>query len=30
MSTFLLIPDSFKGTLTASQACAAMESAIRR
>ena len=30
MSTFLLIPDSFKGTLSASRACAAMESAIRR
>ena len=26
---FLLIPDSFKGTLSASRACAAMESAIR-
>jgi len=29
MSTFLLIPDSFKGTLSASQVCAAMEQAIR-
>ena len=29
MSTFLLIPDSFKGTLSAVDACAAMERAIR-
>lgn len=29
MSTFLLIPDSFKGTLSARKVCAAMERAIR-
>ena len=29
MSTFLLIPDSFKGTLSAVEVCAAMERAIR-